>query len=156
MYYTICRLDVNPHLCTLGSLFACLLRLSSALWCVYSAEGNVPLSGLLLVLCLRTNDTGILSYKDHLPLSHIVIGDTNRTGSEAVYRVGPLRCYGDSKWSLQLWFIGLMLMRDKPCSKTIFIFSVLSFLLLDMFAQLLDSISQSCGIYSISNPYLHL
>ncbi|CAK6981274.1 contactin-associated protein-like 5 [Scomber scombrus] len=47
-----------------------------------------------------TNDTGILSYKDHLPLSHIVIGDTNRTGSEAVYRVGPLRCYGDkSIWN---------------------------------------------------------
>ncbi|XP_071771916.1 contactin-associated protein-like 5 [Centroberyx gerrardi] len=46
------------------------------------------------------NDTGILSYKDHLPVSQIVIGDTNRTGSEAVYRVGPLRCYGDkSIWN---------------------------------------------------------
>eukprot|EP00064_Thunnus_orientalis_P015034 superscaffoldBa00002715_g15083 len=46
------------------------------------------------------NDTGVLSYKDHLPLSHIVIGDTNRTGSEAVYGVGPLRCYGDkSIWN---------------------------------------------------------
>ncbi|KAF3843476.1 hypothetical protein F7725_002325 [Dissostichus mawsoni] len=29
------------------------------------------------------NDTGILSYKDHLPVSQIVIGDTNRTGSQA-------------------------------------------------------------------------
>ncbi|KAM7380979.1 hypothetical protein PAMP_004242 [Pampus punctatissimus] len=46
------------------------------------------------------NDTGVLSNKDHLPLSHIVIGDTNRTDSEAVYRVGPLRCYGDkSIWN---------------------------------------------------------
>ncbi|XP_029936327.1 contactin-associated protein-like 5 isoform X2 [Myripristis murdjan] len=46
------------------------------------------------------NDTGVLSYKDHLPVSQIVIGDTNRTGSEAVYRVGPLRCYGDkSIWN---------------------------------------------------------
>ncbi|XP_037644935.1 contactin-associated protein-like 5 [Sebastes umbrosus] len=46
------------------------------------------------------NDTGILSYKDHLPVSQIVIGDTNRTGSQAVYHVGPLRCYGDkSIWN---------------------------------------------------------
>ncbi|XP_075967203.1 contactin-associated protein-like 5 [Anarhichas minor] len=46
------------------------------------------------------NDTGILSYKDHLPVSQIVIGDTNRTGSQAVYHVGPLRCYGDkSLWN---------------------------------------------------------
>uniref|UniRef100_A0A1A8RSB5 Contactin associated protein-like 5a n=1 Tax=Nothobranchius rachovii TaxID=451742 RepID=A0A1A8RSB5_9TELE len=46
------------------------------------------------------NDTGILSYKDHLPVSQIFIGDTNRTGSEAVYHVGPLRCYGDkSIWN---------------------------------------------------------
>ncbi|XP_078100513.1 contactin-associated protein-like 5, partial [Sander vitreus] len=46
------------------------------------------------------NDTGVLSYKDHLPVSHIVIGDTNRTGSEAVYWIGPLRCYGDvSIWN---------------------------------------------------------
>ncbi|XP_013878670.1 contactin-associated protein-like 5 [Austrofundulus limnaeus] len=43
-----------------------------------------------------TNDTGFLSYKDHLPVSQIVIGDTNRTGSEALYHVGPLRCYGDN------------------------------------------------------------
>uniref|UniRef100_A0A4W5KFX4 Contactin associated protein-like 5a n=1 Tax=Hucho hucho TaxID=62062 RepID=A0A4W5KFX4_9TELE len=46
------------------------------------------------------NDTGVLSYKDHLPVSEIVIGDTNRTGSEALYRIGPLRCYGDkSVWN---------------------------------------------------------
>uniref|UniRef100_A0A8C5I835 Contactin associated protein-like 5a n=1 Tax=Gouania willdenowi TaxID=441366 RepID=A0A8C5I835_GOUWI len=45
-------------------------------------------------------DRGVLSYKDHLPVSHVVIGDTNRTGSEAVYHVGPLRCYGDkSIWN---------------------------------------------------------
>uniref|UniRef100_A0A673X651 Contactin-associated protein-like 5 n=1 Tax=Salmo trutta TaxID=8032 RepID=A0A673X651_SALTR len=42
-----------------------------------------------------SNDTGVLSYKEHLPVSEIVIGDTNRTGSEALYRIGPLRCYGD-------------------------------------------------------------
>ncbi|KAG9261095.1 contactin-associated protein-like 5 [Astyanax mexicanus] len=42
------------------------------------------------------NDTGLLSYKDHLPVTEMVVGDTNRTGSEAVYRVGSLQCYGDS------------------------------------------------------------
>ncbi|XP_023670576.1 contactin-associated protein-like 5 [Paramormyrops kingsleyae] len=41
------------------------------------------------------NDTGLLSYKDHLPVSEITIGDTNRTGSEALYRIGALHCYGD-------------------------------------------------------------
>ncbi|XP_048390046.1 contactin-associated protein-like 5 isoform X2 [Stegostoma tigrinum] len=41
------------------------------------------------------NDTGLLSYKDHLPLTQLVIGDTNRTDSEAAYRLGPLRCNGD-------------------------------------------------------------
>ncbi|KAG5852888.1 hypothetical protein ANANG_G00067300 [Anguilla anguilla] len=42
-----------------------------------------------------TDDTGLLSYKEHLPVSEILIGDTNRTGSEVMYRIGPLRCYGD-------------------------------------------------------------
>ncbi|XP_068428009.1 contactin-associated protein-like 5 [Clinocottus analis] len=46
------------------------------------------------------NDTGILSYKDHLPVSQIAVGDTNRTGSQAVFLLGPLRCYGDkSLWN---------------------------------------------------------
>ncbi|XP_041726224.2 contactin-associated protein-like 5 [Coregonus clupeaformis] len=44
---------------------------------------------------LWVNDTGLLSYKDHLPLTEIVIGDTNRTGSAAVYRVSFLHCNGD-------------------------------------------------------------
>lgn len=74
------------------------------------------------LVCHRANDTGILSYKDHLPVSQIVIGDTNRTGSQAVYHIGPLRCYGDSRWSpwcwsccarfgyrWRLWFPGLVL-----------------------------------------------
>ncbi|XP_062868407.1 contactin-associated protein-like 5 [Trichomycterus rosablanca] len=41
------------------------------------------------------NDTGLLSYKDHLPLSEIAIGDTNRTNSQALFHIGPLRCSGD-------------------------------------------------------------
>uniref|UniRef100_A0A8B9LFK3 Contactin associated protein-like 5a n=1 Tax=Astyanax mexicanus TaxID=7994 RepID=A0A8B9LFK3_ASTMX len=46
------------------------------------------------------NDTGLLSYKDDLPVSGISIGDTNRLNSEAVYSVGPLECSGDkSLWN---------------------------------------------------------
>uniref|UniRef100_A0A673K934 Contactin-associated protein-like 5 n=1 Tax=Sinocyclocheilus rhinocerous TaxID=307959 RepID=A0A673K934_9TELE len=41
------------------------------------------------------NDTGVLSYKDHLPLSEIAIGDTNRTNSQAELQIGQLRCYGN-------------------------------------------------------------
>ncbi|XP_060227590.1 contactin-associated protein like 5-1-like isoform X2 [Meriones unguiculatus] len=42
-----------------------------------------------------TNDTGVLSFKDHLPVTQIIITDTNRSNSEAALRIGPLRCYGD-------------------------------------------------------------
>ncbi|GAB1285310.1 Contactin-associated protein like 5-1 [Apodemus speciosus] len=41
------------------------------------------------------NDTGFLSFKDHLPVTQIIITDTNRSNSEAVWRIGPLRCHGD-------------------------------------------------------------
>lgn len=50
-----------------------------------------------IIDCHRANDSGILSFKDHLPVSQIVIGDTSRTGSEVIYHIGPLRCYGDSR-----------------------------------------------------------
>ncbi|KAG5210662.1 hypothetical protein JEQ12_015856 [Ovis aries] len=40
-------------------------------------------------------DAGFLSYKDHLPVSQVVVGDTDRQGSEAKLSVGPLRCQGD-------------------------------------------------------------
>nr|XP_015193727.1 PREDICTED: contactin-associated protein-like 5 isoform X1 [Lepisosteus oculatus] len=45
-----------------------------------------------------TNDSGLLSFKDHLPVSKIVFGDINRAGSEAAYRVGHLQCYGDKNF----------------------------------------------------------
>ncbi|KAI7792786.1 putative contactin-associated protein-like 2, partial [Triplophysa rosa] len=45
-------------------------------------------------------DSGLLVYKDHLPVSQVAIGDTNRPGSEAKLTVGPLRCHGDrSYWN---------------------------------------------------------
>ncbi|XP_069790956.1 contactin-associated protein-like 5 isoform X2 [Narcine bancroftii] len=45
-----------------------------------------------------TNDTVLLSYKDLLPVTQIIIGDTNRTNSKAAYKLGPLRCYGDKNY----------------------------------------------------------
>ncbi|KAF3845983.1 hypothetical protein F7725_003061 [Dissostichus mawsoni] len=41
------------------------------------------------------SDKGYLDWRDHLPVRKVVVGDTNRTGSEAQYTVGPLRCHGD-------------------------------------------------------------
>ncbi|XP_029935462.1 contactin-associated protein-like 2a [Myripristis murdjan] len=41
-------------------------------------------------------DSGLLVYKDHLPVSQVAVGDTNRPGSEAKLTVGPLRCQGDT------------------------------------------------------------
>uniref|UniRef100_A0A8C2KGB2 Contactin associated protein like 3 n=1 Tax=Cyprinus carpio TaxID=7962 RepID=A0A8C2KGB2_CYPCA len=35
---------------------------------------------------------------DHLPVRALTVGDINRSGSEAAYRVGPLQCYGDSNF----------------------------------------------------------
>ncbi|XP_021566029.1 contactin-associated protein-like 4 isoform X1 [Carlito syrichta] len=47
-----------------------------------------------------TNDTGLLSYKEHLPVTKIVITDTGRPHSEAAYKLGPLLCRGDrSFWN---------------------------------------------------------
>lgn len=45
----------------------------------------------------RTEDSGLLTHKDTLPVRSLVLGDIQRPGSEAAYRVGPLRCHGDSK-----------------------------------------------------------
>ncbi|XP_073201039.1 contactin-associated protein-like 4 isoform X4 [Lepidochelys kempii] len=42
------------------------------------------------------NDTGFLSYKEHLPVTEIVITDTDRPNSEAAYKLGPLLCRGDT------------------------------------------------------------
>lgn len=47
----------------------------------------------------RTEDSGLLTHKESLPVRSLVLGDIQRPGSEAAYRVGPLRCHGDSKSS---------------------------------------------------------
>ncbi|KAG7236987.1 hypothetical protein INR49_032918 [Caranx melampygus] len=43
-------------------------------------------------------DTGLLVYKEHLPVSQVAVGDTNRPGSLAKLTVGPLRCQGDNNY----------------------------------------------------------
>lgn len=45
----------------------------------------------------RTEDSGLLTHKESLPVRSLVLGDIQRPGSEAVYRVGPLQCHGDRK-----------------------------------------------------------
>ncbi|XP_044834526.1 contactin-associated protein-like 5 isoform X5 [Mauremys mutica] len=45
-----------------------------------------------------THDTGLLSFKDHLPVTQLLITDTNRSNSEAAWRIGPLRCHGDRQF----------------------------------------------------------
>ncbi|KAJ8380943.1 hypothetical protein SKAU_G00017210 [Synaphobranchus kaupii] len=45
-----------------------------------------------------TNDSGLLSFKEHLPITKIAFGDLNRTGSEAAFKVGHLQCHGDKNF----------------------------------------------------------
>uniref|UniRef100_A0A3Q2NR86 Contactin-associated protein-like 4 n=1 Tax=Fundulus heteroclitus TaxID=8078 RepID=A0A3Q2NR86_FUNHE len=47
---------------------------------------------------LWTDDSGLLTHKETLPVRSLVLGDIHRPGSEAAYRVGPLRCYGDKNF----------------------------------------------------------
>ncbi|KAG7526547.1 contactin-associated protein-like 4 [Solea senegalensis] len=47
-----------------------------------------------------TEDSGLVIHKENLPVRSLVLGDVQRPGSEAAYRVGPLRCHGDkSLWN---------------------------------------------------------
>uniref|UniRef100_A0A4W6C7K5 Contactin associated protein like 3 n=1 Tax=Lates calcarifer TaxID=8187 RepID=A0A4W6C7K5_LATCA len=43
-------------------------------------------------------DSGLLVHKESLPVRSLVLGDIQRPGSEAAYRVGPLRCHGDKNF----------------------------------------------------------
>ncbi|KAM7400104.1 hypothetical protein PAMA_004687 [Pampus argenteus] len=45
-----------------------------------------------------TEDSGLLTHKESLPIRSLVLGDIQRPGSEAAYRVGPLRCHGDKSF----------------------------------------------------------
>ncbi|XP_039672342.1 contactin-associated protein-like 4 [Perca fluviatilis] len=43
-------------------------------------------------------DSGLLAHKESLPVRSLVLGDVQRPGSDAAYRVGPLRCHGDKNF----------------------------------------------------------
>ncbi|XP_076014929.1 contactin-associated protein-like 4 [Genypterus blacodes] len=43
-------------------------------------------------------DSGLLTHKESLPVRSLTLGDIQRPGSEAAYRVGPLRCHGDKNF----------------------------------------------------------
>ncbi|KAM4551107.1 contactin-associated protein-like 4 isoform 2-T2 [Odontesthes bonariensis] len=45
-----------------------------------------------------TEDSGLLTRKESLPVRSLNLGDVQRPGSEAAYRVGPLRCHGDKNF----------------------------------------------------------
>ncbi|XP_038124875.1 contactin-associated protein-like 4 [Cyprinodon tularosa] len=61
--------------------------LDSSFYCNCDADYN-----------LWTNDSGLLTHKENLPVRSLVLGDIHRPGSEAAYRVGPLRCHGDQNF----------------------------------------------------------
>uniref|UniRef100_A0A3Q2ZB03 Contactin-associated protein-like 4 n=1 Tax=Hippocampus comes TaxID=109280 RepID=A0A3Q2ZB03_HIPCM len=48
--------------------------------------------------CDADSDSGLLVHKESLPVRSLVLGDVWRPGSEATYRVGPLRCHGDKNF----------------------------------------------------------
>lgn len=56
---------------------------------------HVIIISLFFIYGLRREDAGVLMYKDHLPVTQVVVGDAERSGSEAKLTVGPLRCQGD-------------------------------------------------------------
>ncbi|XP_045628291.1 contactin-associated protein-like 3 isoform X2 [Ursus americanus] len=45
-----------------------------------------------------TSDTVVLSHKEHLPVTQVVMRDTGRPHSEAAYALGPLLCWGDNSF----------------------------------------------------------
>ncbi|XP_063643912.1 contactin-associated protein-like 3 isoform X12 [Pan troglodytes] len=49
-----------------------------------------------------TSDTIVLSQKEHLPVTQIVMTDAGRPRSEAAYTLGPLLCHGDTRL-LKVW-----------------------------------------------------
>ncbi|KAM9323097.1 contactin-associated protein-like 4 [Pholidichthys leucotaenia] len=45
-----------------------------------------------------TEDSGLLTHKESLPIRSLLLGDIHRPGSEGAYRVGPLQCHGDKNF----------------------------------------------------------
>ena len=69
-------------------------EIKSVMW---ESEIFLKCSAVCCHVTCRYSDKGYLMFRDHLPVRKVVIGDTNRTGSEAQFSLGPLRCHGDRK-----------------------------------------------------------
>ncbi|KAI4572013.1 hypothetical protein MJG53_014119 [Ovis ammon polii x Ovis aries] len=81
----------DPQKCTCGLEGNCV---DSQYYCNCDADRNE-----------WTNDTGFLSYKEHLPVTRIVITDTGRPHSEAAYKLGPLLCRGDTSFNTEASYL---------------------------------------------------
>ena len=86
-------LCVSPQLNCLFFLFFCLLLQPME---NYSISFHYFFCVILSLPC-RANDSGLLTHKESLPVRSLVLGDVHRPGSESAYKVGHLRCNGDSK-----------------------------------------------------------
>ncbi|NXF54295.1 CNTP4 protein, partial [Oceanites oceanicus] len=95
-----------------------------------------------------TNDTGFLSYKEHLPVTEIVITDTDRPHSEAAYKLGPLLCRGDSNLRNQ----GMYLTVDNRsvCILSIHFFLLFSCTILFFFCPNLGLINIILILFTVS------
>lgn len=74
----------NPQKCTCGFEGNCI---DSQYHCNCDADRNE-----------WTSDTIVLSHKEHLPVTEMVVTDTGRPYSEAAYTLGPLLCQGDKSF----------------------------------------------------------
>ncbi|KAF7484792.1 hypothetical protein GHT09_003689 [Marmota monax] len=62
-----------------------------------------------------TSDTGVLSHKEHLPVTQVMMTDAGRPHSEAAYTLGPLLCRGDTPTEVTFSFdVG-----NGPCEVTV-------------------------------------
>ncbi|KAG7279632.1 hypothetical protein CRUP_019369 [Coryphaenoides rupestris] len=59
---------------------------------------------LFIIFLFTAIDSGLLTHKESLPVRSVVVGDVQRAGSEAAYRVGPLRCHGDNNFWNMVFF----------------------------------------------------
>ncbi|KAI1242965.1 Contactin-associated protein-like 2, partial [Lamprotornis superbus] len=81
---------------------------------------NITTDHADLCCSAQRKDSGMLSYKEHLPVSQVVVGDLDRPGSEAKVSVGPVRCQGDPKQEKEKCPFNKSSLPTKYCQKHYF------------------------------------